>query len=283
MKMTKMFGLTLGALAVVCMVGAQVVFAAGVTFEGSLLDTTDYSPSGANIGNSGYLFANWDQTGGVVSGEEDLNSVNTLPAWLTINNDQATPLYSWQTVEDIDTATPPFTSLVSSRGGDTNFARLTLPGAGGTGLSGQFVDAKEAGNTGQNSNSIQYLEVGAGAPSSFRVHVVVDNEDASYGTGVRRVKMRIFDPAENEDDTSNGIDGTRNNIPDVHTFLFEDVVPGDFLQIALRSTNSPIGGDAANVLGAGFAGLMVDVAIPEPTSAMLLVLGSLGLLGRRRR
>lgn len=269
------FCFALGAIASL-LIAQGAVAVPVVTYLYSTYDVTDYSPSGLNIANDGYLFANWNQ-GSVSSGEEDLNAVNTLPAWMTVNSDQATAGYSWAN----DGVAPPATgSNVVGYGGDFNFATLTLPD-GSTGLSGQFIDVTEAGNTGQNSDLLETVALGAGVPANFRVHVVTDNEDSSFGTAVRRVKMRV-NGSVIEDDTGNGLDLTRNNIPDVHTFEYSGISPGDFMIMALRTTNNPIGGLPANILGAGIAGFMIEV-IPEPTSAALLLVGGLGLVARRRR
>ena len=87
---------------------------------------------------------------------------------------------------------------------------------------------------------------------------------------------------DTEDDTGNGIDDTRNNIADVHSFLYEGVTDDQVMRIQLRTTNSPIDGNAENLLGAGMAGFIVR-GVPEPGSCLLMVFAAAGLLTVRRR
>ena len=246
----------------------------------SAIDTTDYS----SVPADGWWFANFDtsilETGQPVA----QNAVDNLPSWLQLDNNfdpnPATSTYSWDQENVLGT----LVNASESTGGNAAFNSLTLPD-GTSGLSGQAITTWEAGNDGQSRNLVSRLLVGPDAPPSFRLWVVVDNEDANTGTGVRRVKARLSGAGvlpDTEDDTGNGIDDTRNNVADAYSFLYKRISEGDNVRIQLRTTNSPIGGNPANILGAGMAGFIVQ-EIPEPTTAGLLVLGVMGVCSASRR
>ena len=250
----------------ICVLGISPTHAATVTYLGSQFDQTDYSAAGLNIGQAGFWFANFGTSALETLQPIGQNAVDNLPSWAQLDNDPTSPGFSW--------SDGPNNSKVTSTGGNAGFDTLTLPD-GATGLSGQVIDSKEAGNAGQSSNIISSLVLGANVPRSFILHVVVDNEDSATASAVRRVKARLDDGtvAEIEADTGNGIDDTRNNIADVHSFLYEDIDPGDILRIQLRTSNTA----GASALGAGMAGIMFDRVIPEPSSVGLAIVGLLGL------
>ena len=281
--------LLVAACTLVLLASGQFAFAQpSITYRPdlNLIDTTDYS--GLTV--DGYWFANFD-TANLETGQPvGQNAVNALPSWAqqlnnTFDPDPNTSMYSWD--DELVVQTGMLVNAAESIGGNTAFNTLTLPD-GTTGLSGQAITTFEAGQTGQSRNLLSDLVLGPGTPSSFLLYVVVDNEDANTGTGVRRVKARIDDdpdlgvPPDTEADTSNGIDGTRNNIADVYAFRYDNMTDGMQMRIQLRNTNSPINDDASTILGAGMAGFML-VNIPEPATASLLMLGALGLCSVRRR
>lgn len=238
----------------------------------NLIDTTDYT------GVAPYWwFANFDtaalETGQPVQQNENSN----LPSWFTLDPtfdpDPLTTSYTWSD----NLVLGSLVNEASSIGGNAGFNRITLPD-GTTGLSGQAVDTKEAGNGGQSNDILKRVILGNDAPPSFRLWVVVDNEDTATMTGVRRVKARIRGtgvPADTEDDTSNSIDDTRNNIADAYAFLYQNVSPGQEIAIQLRNSNSSSAG------GTGMAGFMIQ-GIPEPTSMALLGICTL-VVGSMRR
>ncbi len=286
MKNPQLTGRGLSLLLAAAVLCANASAQPTVTYQGAHSDATDYSASGLNLGSGGYWFANF----GTVAPETDQpvaqNAVDTLPSWFMLNSnfdpDPNTSMYSW----DQENVLGSLVNASSSIGGNPAFATLTLPD-GSSGLSGQAVTTWEAGNTGQSRNLLDGVVLGPGVPSIFDLHVVVDNEDAATGTGVRRVKARLKGPGvpdDTEDDTGNGIDDTRNNIPDVYSFRYEGMEEGMVLRLQLRTTSDPIGGDPSTVLGAGMAGFMINV-IPEPSAAILLLVSTMavGSLRVRRR
>jgi hypothetical protein len=239
-----------------------------VSYLGSQFDQTDYSATGLNLGQSGFWFANFGTSPLETLQPIGQNAVDNLPSWAQVDNDPTSPGFSWADGQNNSTTT--------STGGNVGFDTLTLPD-GTVGLSGQVIDSNEAGTQGQSSNILSSLVLGADVPRSFVLHVVVDNEDSATAAAVRRVKARLDDGtvAEIEADTGNGIDDTRNNIADVHSFLYEDIEPGHILRIQLRTSNTP----GASALGSGMAGFMFDRPIPEPSSVGLLAVALLGLGG----
>ena len=157
-----------------------------------------------------------------------------------------------------------------AKGGESNWASLTTPegfGGSGTGLSGALVDPRATNNS---NNTISDMPILAGAPSSFLLHVITDNTNLEHDP---LNKIRAREDVGGEDSQASNL--TFDGSPDVYTFRYDGVVAGDAIKIQL---NSGVAGEAPSI-----AGIMIDVVIPEPTSAALLVLGSLGLISRRRR
>jgi hypothetical protein len=281
MKSRQSLPLAAGCLA--CLLVAQVAQAGNPIpvvsrdAAGDAIDTTDYS----NVPADYWWFANWNTTAPETGQPVQQNELNNLPSWFQLDPNFSTdPLNSTYTWSD-NLVLGSLVNHASSTGGVTTFNMLTLPDSS-TGLSGSAVDTKEAGNTGQSNNILQRVVFGADVPSSFRLWVVVDNESADQGTGVRRVKARLSGPGvpnDTEADTGNGIDDLRNNIADAYAFVYNNVSADQVLAIQLRNSNNA---DAARG-GTSMAGFMIEV-IPEPSSLALLGISALGLgLVRKRR
>jgi hypothetical protein len=152
---------------------------------------------------------------------------------------------------------------------------LTLPD-GSSGLSGAVVDS----NTNNNSNNtIRMLQLGQGAPRRFFFHVVTDNTDGDNDPAgrlrARFEKTGVFDVSAVN--TPPGLAANMNGTPDVYTWLYDSGATGSagaFIKLQLNSANS--------FEFASISGFMFD-RIPEPSSAMLLLLGVLGCGGGRLR
>lgn len=268
MKMTRLYGPTLCALAVVCLFGAQLVHAASIEFPSgpdrpalpTHQDATDYSAAGLNLGQSGYLFFNFDAASD--SGQDPVgeDAANTLPSWIVPDFDPNSPTYSFGQDPGLE---------AYSRGGVSNWASMTLPD-GVAGLSGALVDPASDDNS---NNSIKELTIGPGAPPAFWMHVVTDNTNSEHDP-VNRIRARAESATEDLDVRIRDL--SFNGIPDVYSFLYTGWAPGDFIKVQLNS------GSVFRNGGASIAGVMFD-AIPEPASAALLGLGSLGLVCIRRR
>ena len=275
MKVTKKFGLTLGALAVACLLVVQPVRATtAITFLDSAGNpatinpalpthtSSDYSNSGLDLGNDGFLFFNFGQTSptqGTFPNADvtSQNAANQLPAWIGVDFDPTSATYSFGKDPGLE---------AFAKGGQPGWANLTLPD-GASGASGALVDPQSDNNS---SNTITGLSILAGAPSSFLMHIVTDNTNGEHDA-VDRFRAR--------EDLS-GLDSKLRSLtfdgnPDVYTFRYDGVVAGDIIKLQL---NSGVLGEDASI-----AGIMFDTVVPEPTSAMLLVLGGIGLIGRRRR
>jgi hypothetical protein len=237
------------ALAIGLAASAQ---AQSVTFVGST-NGSDYSDSGLDIGNLGFWFANFGATTPQTGQPINANEASSLPSWLTVN---PTP----------DTT---FASSVTTSGGHTPWAFLTLPD-GTNGLSGAAVDANTANNS---NNSVRMLQLGPGAPRKFLLHVVTDNtagqHDPATRLRARYEKTGTFDVSAVN--TPPGLGANMNGSPDVYTWLYDiggnNLPAGAFIKLQLNSGNAA---EAASI-----AGFMIDNAIPEPTSAVLLMLGGI--------
>lgn len=216
---------------------------------------TDYSDAGLDLGNAGYLFFNFNASA-PTTGPVDQNVVNALPSWIGVDFDPLSPNYSFG--QDVG-------EEAFSKGGQTSWSTLTLPD-GTSGLSGALVDPRATNNS---NNTIKNLPVLSGAPAGFYLHVVTDNTNLEHDSANRiRAREDISDLDLRLRDPS--YDGS----PDVYTFLYRGVQPGDVIKFQL---NSGVDGEAPSI-----AGIMFDV-VPEPASAALVALGALGLGLVRRR
>ncbi len=273
MKMTKMFGSGLGVLA---LVGLLAVPQASATTSITLLDSAgnpatlnpaapthtdqdDYSAAGLNIGQDGYLFFDWNLSAdsGVDTEVDEASWVNTLPSWLSVDPVEGSGSYSFG--ED-----PGVVSY--TRGGVSSWASITLPDGVAPGLTGALIDPAADNNS---NNTIKDIPIGAGAPSSFLLHLVTDNTAGDHNSN----RLRAREDVSGEDARAETL--TFNNEPDVYTFRYDGVVAGDSIKLQL---NSGVAGVDPSI-----AGFMIDVVIPEPTSVALFGLGALGLSCIRRR
>ncbi len=225
------------------------------------IDTTDYSPSGLDLGGDGYWFFNFDAPANDGSAPE-LNDRETLPSWIHVNKTSTDPA--------VRTLSNGESVIHSSSGGNNDWATLTLP-SGETGVSGAVI---AAGSNDDSVNVITNMFLGPDTPAHFLVHVVVDNTNGEHDID-NRLKMR---PIVNETPNSRDLRlrdlENINGIPDVYTFQFNYFGDGDEMRVQIRNNSA--------FETASIAGIMIDV-IPEPTSAALLILGGIGLLSPRRR
>ncbi len=137
--------------------------------------SSNYSNSGIDVGNAGFWFANFNASSPVSGAAIDSNAANSLPSWVTVNPAPDTT----------------FASTASTKGGQLNWATLTLPD-GTTGLSGAVVDSNTANNS---NNTIPKLELGPGTPSDFLFHIVTDNTAGEHNPASRlRARGERDDP-----------------------------------------------------------------------------------------
>lgn len=252
---------------VVCLLSAPPVQAAPITTFGSpALDETNYSDSGLNIGNSGFWFANFGASTQQQPGQQPViggpldNDKDSLPDWILPLSDLPPPDPSHS-----------FAASAKSIGGQST---LTLPD-GTTGFSGQLVDeGVNSGSTASSNTIIHAFKFGDGVPSSFLLHIVLDNElYLNSGNDVSRLRVKHVGWNENEDSVLfarieiswKNDPPTNNSKADVYSFCFDNVEVGNYFTVQLRTTDyGP---------NTGMAGLMFDV-IPEPSSLLLMILGA---------
>lgn len=226
----------------------------------------------------------------------DQNEARNLPNWLHLETNPACKGFA----DDCSTADSnirtgySFTesgSGSSSTGGQSGFNTLTLPN-GSAGISGQAVDTGSGTST---TTSMVDLRILAGAPSSFRMWVVVDNGSGTNFNAEARLRVNLRNttgaPSYGGDsDTSEaealpgglrlittGSDPAANNgIADAWSFLLSDVGQDDIVIIRPTANSGSYG---------AFAGIMIQEIVPEPTSALLLLLGSVSscVMWPRRR
>lgn len=272
------------------------VHANGVVWEAdrSKIDVTNYTSIPAHY----WWFPNF-QIGAlapVTGADMDSNEVRNLPNWLHFETRPACKGMAddCSTVDGTTMTGYSFTEIgigggSSSTGGQTGFNDLTLPN-GAVGRSGQAVDTGSGAGT---TTSMATLRILPGAPESFRMWVVLDNGvDPNFNTqGRLRVNLRDTVGPPTFADASSSVEaealpnGERlnhaanpfasNGTADAWAFLLDGVNEHDRINIRPSSVGLDFG---------AFAGVMIQV-VPEPTSAMLLLLGGIGSLamtGRRR-
>jgi hypothetical protein len=238
-----------------------------ITFVGKTADTTDYSPTGMNVGTAGFWFPQFNAQSFVTNQAVNNNQVNQFPSWILPNFNSA------DTTANTGYS---FSSTDYSEGGDPNWNTLKLPN-GVTGLSGELVDSNTANNT---NNTISQLLLGPGTPYEFLMHIVVDNTaTTNLHRDAGRVEARgAFPPPANGTNVNNqqtpGLAGF-NGVADVYTFRYTGWGPDEILKVRL---NSGIVGERG-----GIAGLMFDVTIvPEPSTALLLLIGFGAMASQRQ-
>jgi hypothetical protein len=233
-------------------IGVQAVHAQSITFEGVLTNRSNL----VNLGDAGFWFAQFDAAAPISGAAIDNNDRNSLPSWVAINPASDTT----------------FASTATTKGGQPSWATLTLPD-GETGLSGAVVDSNTANNS---NNIIRAMQLGAGTPSLFRLYIVTDNTGGEHDPAgrlrARGERPGVFDISG--PNAPPGLAANMNGSPDVYSWLYSGFAAGDIIKLQI---NSGVVGERASI-----AGIMFDV-VPEPSSAVLLILGIVVVGWSRRR
>jgi hypothetical protein len=233
-------------LGLVAILSGQLPYAAAVdvAFEGTTSNVLNYSDAGADLGNEGFWFANFNRNGGVNNAPPTENAVNATPAYVTMT----------------------FGNGVDSAGGWGGYDTLTLP-SGTSGLSGALEINNEGAPDRSAGSQHEYMTLtfGAGAPSNLLLGVVVDNTDGD-----------IF---SNNAILVNGVSSgalTNNQNADVLSYRLSSISSGDTVRIdGLASTANTV---------AHMGGFLLDGVIPEPsTGALVALVAGSGFFARRRR
>jgi len=214
-----------------------------IQLTSTIENLTDFESAG--MGLEGYYFPQFDAEEYVTNRPTDENMQFVEPDWVSF---QFNPLCSDRTFS-LDAgilSLCPLVIGVCSEGGNDTWERFTLP-CGKDGLSGAVIDYATCGNT---NNTVNRIHLRGQVPSSFLLHVVVDNRSGTNNT-LARFRMRGA-----SSDGLQEVDVTLIELPidgrtDVYTFQFDNFEEGDFLKIQLNSGNDET--------PAGFAALMFDL------------------------
>jgi len=199
-------------------------------------------------GQAGFYFPQFAASSIVGPKRTDDNMQLFLPNWLEFNFDPWDPDDTTFSADKPDCFDNCSGRGVYTRGGYTYWDAFTLPN-GFSGLSGSIVDEKAENNT---NNTVNQIYMKSGVPPSFCMHIVTDNTANAHNSAdsiiVRggRPGQGSFDP--NAPIPNLSFDGTT----DVHTFRFDNFLPGDFIKIRLNSGTPG--------MDPGFGGLMFDEA-----------------------
>jgi hypothetical protein len=134
---------------------------------------------------------------------------------------------------------------------------------------GFIVGAVANGAVDPNGNPDRWsFTVGAGTPSHFRIGVMNDGLNDSNFASNSILMRKLGDNASL--DTSGALTN-RNRLVDMIFFDVQGAQSGDTYVISASASNSRIGG------------ISFDVVVPEPTTAALLGLSLVGLVGATGR
>lgn len=248
-------------------------FAKSITYIGVTKDVTNFSPTGADFGQSGYWFPQFAAASPVSGRPTDENDRDALPAWagpLNHVTNPADPAYSTRSFSQDNGG-------VRSKGGETSWNTFTLP-SGEAGLSGSLVDPQTANNSNNTINRIQLNNgiPGDALPSSFLLRIIADNTAGQHNP-VGRIRPRGEGPTQPDVGVQlSGASLAFNGVADVYTFRYDGWESGDFIKLQL---NSGTPGQAA-----GIAGILFDaVPVPEPTTYALAAVAGAACIAQARR
>jgi hypothetical protein len=199
-------------------------------------------------GQAGFYFPQFAASDIVGPKRTDDNMQFYVPNWLEFNFDPWDPEDTTFSIDKPDCFDNCSGRGVYTRGGYSHWDTFILPN-GFSGLSGSVVDEQAENNS---NNTVNRIFLKAGVPSSFCMHLVTDNT-ANTHDSADSIIVRGGRPGEGSFDPNAAVanlsfDGTT----DVHTFRFENFLPGDFIKIRLNSGYPGI--------EPGFGGLMFDYA-----------------------
>ena len=198
--------LTLRFRCLLALLGSCVLFlpqsmSMTITGAGVTMDITDFT----GLGDEGFWFANFGLVRPVSGEPVDSNDVNGLPSWVVPDFDSTSPDYS-------------FGDVVTSSGGVFPWNTFRLPN-GAVGLSGSLVDPEADDNS---NNTIKDLRLGPGTPSSFIMHVIVDNTLNQHNPANRiRARAESGDGVFDEDFRYEPGTAAFNGIADIYSFRYD--------------------------------------------------------------
>ncbi|MES1213671.1 MAG: PEP-CTERM sorting domain-containing protein [Singulisphaera sp.] len=260
--------------------------AVGIVAYSQNLNTTNYGPTGLNIGQDGFWFADCGADSAQTLQPVNTNNASSLPSWLSVDFTKGNTTYGFANAGN---GAYGATGVAFADGGQAGYNNLTLPN-GTTGLSGQLVDTLNA--TGSSSDTITsrwYFQ--PGAPSEEYISIVLDNTGTAAPpngpTNVVRLRVSNFDH------TGASVQATFDNLvsngtADVYTFKLTgiDTVSGangpGYFSVQLRTSGNSLG--TADV---GLAGIIFN-PVPEPSTIALAAFAiasaaAAGVVRRRNR
>jgi hypothetical protein len=249
----------------------------GITAFSSNIDQTNYGPTGLNIGQDGFWFANFGAGSAQTLQPVNTNSASSLPSWVSVDYTKGATTYGFANAGSSATANYGTVGVAYSDGGQTGYNNLTLPN-GASGLSGQLVDTQNATSTSSDTILSRWF-FQPGAPSQEYISIVLDNAGTAAPPNgpTNDVRLRV----SNVDHTGTTVQATFDNLvsngkADVYTFLLTGIDttsgangPGYF-SVQLRTA-----GNALGTADIGLAGV-IFTPVPEPSSIALVTLAIAG-------
>ena len=199
-------------------------------------------------GQAGFYFPQFGASGIVGPKRTDDNMQLYLPSWLEFNFDPwdlQNTTFSPDKPDCFDNCSG---RGVYTRGGYSYWDSFILPN-GFTGLSGSVVDEQAENNT---NNTVNQIYMKNGVPASFCMHIVTDNTANAHDSAAFII-ARAGRPGQGSFDPNAAVPNLSfDGMTDVHTFRFDNFLPGDFIKIRLNSGTPG--------MAPGFGGLMFDLA-----------------------
>lgn len=262
--------------------------AVGIVAYSSNLNSTNYGPTGLNIGQDGYWFADFGAGSAQTLQPVNTGSASSLPSWLSVDFTKGNATYGFANAGGSASANYGTVGVAYADGGQTGYNTLTLPN-GTTGLSGQLADTLNATGTASDTITSRWF-FQPGAPSQEYVSIVLDNTGGvappNGPTDVLRLRV------SNVDHNGTSVQATFDNLvsngtADVYTFKLTgiDTVSGangpGYFSVQLRTA-----GNALGTADLGLAGI-IFTPVPEPSSMALAAFAIAGAaaaeMARRRR
>lgn len=225
-----------------------------VVYVGKVVDVTDFSATGLDLGKHGYYFPQFGQSTPKSKRTGKDNMKFSKPSWQKDWEFKVFEQCGGQFCNLFSPDAGVFDVLegeegigVYSESEGAGWPKIKF--SGGEGNSGSVVDEFANGNS---NNSVNHIRIGAGAPQEFCMSILTDNTAGKHDINdTLAARIGWYQDVDLEAGTAEvpEEDLVFNGVPDLYVFKFSYMTDEDFIKIRLN------GGDGTDP---GFGGLMFD-------------------------